>query len=641
MARTAWIDLTTGKIKIEPTPPGELLKFLGSRGLAAKVLYDHVGPEVRPFDPENLLIFSTGPLTGTSWPSAARYTVTAKSPATGAYGYANSSGFFGPELRKAGYDLLIFYGQAASPVILHIEDDDMEILPAGDLWGRTTEATEKILRERYPGSRVASIGPAGENLVRIAGIINDYARAAARTGMGAVMGSKNLKAIVVKGSRRIETPPEFKEVVRRVTAAVRSHPESQMYSKWGTVCLIDSKNISGDMPSKNHRWGQFPLAKEINAAAVARYTVKTQGCYACPIRCARITEVPDGPFKTPVNEGPEYESTNALGSNLWNGNIELVIHANKLCNEMGLDTISTGLVIAFAMEAHERGLLDDPKYNLEWGDPETIIGLIKDIAYRRGTGDLLADGVKEASSRLGHGSDFFAMHVKGVELPRQEGRVLKAFGLGHATSNRGADHLYALPTIDVAGMTDVAAKVLPECGPELMDVTSEKFKARMVRFTEACNALADAAGICKFAFTETYAILPADLAEGLRTLGLPISDEEIMRIGQRIVNLERMYNVRHGFNRKDDYLPPRSLREPLDVYTNPEEIEKVPAEQASLSRHGLTIDLDAMLDEYYALGGWTREGIPTAARLKELELEEVIMDLPVNDAGSQDIPAGA
>jgi aldehyde:ferredoxin oxidoreductase len=281
------------------------------------------------------------------------------------------------------------------------------------------------------------------------------------------------------------------------------------------------------------------------------------------------------------------------------------------------------------MEAHERGLLNDRHYNLEWGDPETIIGLIKDIAYRRGTGDLLADGVKEASARLGHGSDFFAMHVKGVELPRQEGRVLKGFGLAHATSNRGADHLYALPTIDVAGMTDVAAKVLPECGPELMDVTSEKFKPRMVRFTEACNALADAAGICKFAFTETYALLPGDLAEGLRALGLPISDAEIMRIGQRIVNLERMYNVRHGFNRKDDYLPPRSLREPLDVYTNPEEIERAPAEQASLSRQGLTIDLDTMLDEYYALGGWTREGIPTAVRLQELGLEEVAKDLPL------------
>jgi aldehyde:ferredoxin oxidoreductase len=629
MARIAWIDLTTGKIEIEPAPQGDLLKFLGGRGLAAKILYDRVGPDVQPFDPANLLIFSTGPLTGTSWPSAARYTVTAKSPATGAYGYANSGGFFGPELRKAGYDVIVFCGRANSQVILHIEDDSLEIIPAGDLWGQTTEATEKILRERYPGSRVASIGPAGENLVRMAGIINDYARAAARTGMGAVMGSKNLKAIVVKGHHRVETPPEFKEVVRRVTAAVRNHPESQLLSKLGTVFLIDSKNVSGDMPSKNHRWGQFPLAKEINAAAVARYTVKTQGCYACSIRCARITEVPDGPFKTPINEGPEYESTNALGSNLWNGNIELVIYANKLCTEMGLDTISTGLVIAFAMEAHERGLLNDRHYNLEWGDPETIIGLIKDIAYRRGTGDLLADGVKEASARLGHGSDFFAMHVKGVELPRQEGRVLKGFGLAHATSNRGADHLYALPTIDVAGMTDVAAKVLPECGPELMDVTSEKFKPRMVRFTEACNALADAAGICKFAFTETYALLPGDLAEGLRALGLPISDAEIMRIGQRIVNLERMYNVRHGFNRKDDYLPPRSLREPLDVYTNPEEIERAPAEQASLSRQGLTIDLDTMLDEYYALGGWTREGIPTAVRLQELGLEEVAKDLPL------------
>ncbi|WP_227767440.1 aldehyde ferredoxin oxidoreductase family protein [Zhaonella formicivorans] len=633
MANTAWVDLTTGSVAIKPTPGEDLVKYLGSRGLAAKVLYDHVGPEVQPFDPENLLIFSTGLLTGTPWPSSARYTVTAKSPATGAYGYANGSGFFGPELRKAGYDLVIFKGKSPKPVYLYIEDDKLELCPADVLWGKTTEETEKFLRDLYPGSRVASIGPAGENLVKIAAVINDYGRAAARTGMGAVMGSKNLKAVVVKGTQKAKTPPEFMEVVRRVTPQIKDHPGSINYTKWGTVILLNFKNRSGDNPSKNHRWGQFPMGDKLNAEAVAKYTVKNQGCYACPIRCARITEVPDGPFKTPANEGPEYETANALGPNVWNSNVELLIHANKLCNELGLDTISAGVLIAFAMEAHEKGLLNDSNYSLEWGDADTIIGLLNDIAYRRGTGELLADGVREASKRLQGGSEAYAMQVKGVEIPRQEGRVLKAMALGHATSNRGADHLYALPTIDLTGNTEVAAKVLPECGPELMDVTSEQYKANMTRFTEACNALADALGICKFAFTETYAILPPDLADGLRALGYEISDDEVLRVGQRIVNLERMYNVRHGFSRKDDTLPYRKLHEPLDIYANPEDIEKVEPAEAKLIHRGLTVNLDPMLDEYYALGGWTKDGIPTAERLKELGLEELIKDLPENSIG--------
>lgn len=629
MAKTAWIDLTNGKVELQTTPEEELRQFLGSRGIAAKVLYDHVGTAVQPFDAENLLIFSTGPLTGTPWPSAARYTVTAKSPATNAYGYANGSGFFGPELRKAGYDMVVFKGKATNPVFVYIEDTKIDLVRADELWGKNTEETEQWLRDRYPGSRVASIGPAGEKLVRIAGIINDYGRAAARTGMGAVMGSKNLKAVVVKGTNKAKTPPEFMEVVRRVTPVIKNHPGSVNYTKWGTVILLNFKNKSGDNPSKNHQWGQFPFGNELNAEAVARYTVKTQGCYACPIRCARVTQVLDGPFKTPANEGPEYETANALGPNIWNSNVELLIHANKLCNELGLDTISAGVLIAFAMEAHEKGLLHDPNYSLEWGDPASILGLLHDIASRRGTGALLADGVKEAAKRLGNNSSTYAMEVKGVEIPRQEGRVLKAMGLAHATSNRGADHLYALPTIDLTGNVEVAAKVLPDCGPELMDITSEKYKAQMTRFTEACNALADALGICKFAFTETYAILPPDLAEGLRALGLDISDAEILQAGQRIVNLERMYNIRHGFSRKDDTLPRRKLAEPLDIYANPEDIGKIPAAEAKLIHRGLTVNLDPMLDEYYALGGWTADGIPTAARLKELGLAELIKDLPL------------
>ncbi len=631
MAKTAWIDLTDKSVTVKETDPQLFHDYVGSRGIAAKILYDNVGPDVKPYDPENLLIFSTGPFTGTPWPSAARYTVTSKSPATGAYGYSNSSGFFGPELKHAGYDLLIFKGKSSSPVYLKVEDDQIEILDASDFWGMETGAVEKELRETYAGSRVASIGPAGENLVSCASIINDYGRAAGRTGMGAVMGDKKLKAIVVKSNAKKVIDRNFMNVVRRVTPLVKNHPGARDYTEWGTVILLNYKNKSGDNPTKNHAYGQFPYGDELNAQAIKKYTKKSGGCYACSIKCARFTEVKDGPYKTPLQEGPEYETANALGPNVWNKNPELLIYCNKLCNEMGIDTISVGVLIAFAMEAHQKGLLVDDKYNLEWGDPDTIKGLIEDIAKREGkVGQLLADGVKNAGETVGGGAEDFALQCKNVEIPRQDGRVLKGMALGHATSNRGADHLYALATIDLTGNMDVVGKVpeLAACGPELMDTTKEDYKAVMVRWTEVCNALADALGICKFAFTETYAIMPEDLAEGLRAMGIDISNEDLFKAGQRIINIERMYNVRHGFRKKDDMLPKRFLEEPLDVYVHPEDIEKIPKEDAELVHKGLMVNLEPMLDEYYQLGKWNEEGIPREEWLRELGLDECLKDLP-------------
>ncbi|MBI9104521.1 MAG: aldehyde ferredoxin oxidoreductase family protein [Spirochaetales bacterium] len=632
MAKTAWINLSNREVSIRETPKDLLQKYIGSRGIAAKMLYDLVDKKVAPLSPENVLIFSTGPLTGTPWPSAARYTVTAKSPATGAYGYANSSGFFGPQMKKAGYDMFIIQGKSPVPVYLHVEDNDIKILSAEDLWGKETGETEDILKARHEGVKVAEIGPAGENLIQMASVINDHGRAAARTGMGAVMGSKNLKAIAVRGTKPLEIPPKFRDVIKRVAPLVNKNPAALDYNQWGTVILLNYKNRSGDNPSKNHLYGQFPMGDNLNAQAIAKYTIKNKGCFACGIKCARMTEVPDGPYKTPLQEGPEYETANSLGPNVWNDNPEVLIYCNKLCNEMGIDTISVGVLIAFAMEAHEKGLLYDEKYNLNWGDPGTIIGLIEDISRRTGTtGALLAQGVKKAAEILGGESKQFAMEVKNVEIPRQEGRVLKAMALAHATSNRGADHLYALPTIDLTGNLDIVSKVpsLKACGPELMETSSEKFKAEMVRYTEACNALADALGICKFTFTETYAILPADLAEGLRALGIDISDEELFHAGERIVTIERMYNVKHGFSRKDDTLPGRNLHEPLNVYVEPKEIGTIHEETAELVKEGLLVNLEPMLDDYYRLGGWDRNGIPLEKRLKELKMEECITDLPL------------
>jgi aldehyde:ferredoxin oxidoreductase len=398
MALTAYIDLTTQNIKIIESPANILKKYLGSRGYAAKILYDNVGPEVEPLGPKNFLIFSTGPFTGTSWPTAARFTVTAKSPLTGIYGYANSDG--------------------------------------EKYWGKTTEETERELKNIFGGCRVASIGPAGERLVKISSVINDYGRAAARCGMGAVMGSKNLKAIAVKASKNISYSAEFKKVALEMMKKVGTHPASKSLRKWGTSQLIDPKNISGDLPTRNHQLVQFSKAEMVNAKSLSKYLEKNMGCFSCPIACSRFTKVDKGPYKCRT-EGPEYETIAALGPLVGNANLETIIYGNLLCNRLGIDTISTGVVIAFAMECHEKGLLSDDELNLEGGKEETIIELIKNIAYRKGLGDLLAEGVRRAAERIGGGAEKYAMHVKGLELPRQEPRICKGMALGHTTSNRG------------------------------------------------------------------------------------------------------------------------------------------------------------------------------------------------------------
>jgi len=630
MLLTAYVNLTNQTIKIEQTDAEMFNKFIGSRGYAAKLLYDMTGPQVKPFDAENPIIFSTGLLTGTPWPTAARLHVTCKSPLTGVYGYANSGGFFGPALRHAGFDALVITGIASSPQYLLIKPGKIEICDATPLWGKTTHETEQILQQQFPKSRVASIGPAGENKISMASIINDLNRAAARCGVGAVMGSKKLKAIVVQSGNKPAYPDSFRSVVKQVMKKVTTNPYAKNFSRWGTPAVIDPKNAIGDLPARNHQLAQVPFGEQINADAVEKYVIAKRGCYACPIKCSRISKINQGRFKCEV-EGPEYETIDALGPMLWNNNMESIIYANLLCNQFGMDTISTGVTIAFAMECFQHGLLNDDELSLEWGDTECIISLIKKIAHRQGIGELLCQGVKKAAAEIGNGAEQFAMHVKGMELPRQEPRVAKAFGLGHGTSNRGADHLYALPTIDIAGHFEAAKKLFPQYLPEFMEVTSEQGKPDLVKFSEAFSAIADSAGICKFSCVETYALYPEDIAEGFSALGVPHTGESLLEASERIVNLERMYNVREGLRKKDDLLPKRFLTEKLKISKNPatdiSQQAPLPGEKQLASTDGLLINEEAMLDKYYQLRGWNTDGVPTDEKLKALGLEELISDI--------------
>lgn len=623
MGFTAIVNLTTGEISREPTSPELQRKFLGGRGLGAAYLYRMVPPEVKPFDPENCIIFSSGPLNGTLWPTSSRYHVTFKSPATGAYGYANSGGHFGPELNRAGYDAVIVTGKSPSPVYLEIRDEGITICPADEFWGKTTSFTENTLRQRSGTGRVAAIGQAGENLVKIAAIINDGGRAAARTGPGAVMGSKNLKALHVIGAKKPPLTPEFSILARTTSQYLTSHPDSQALMDGSTLFLMGIKNLVADLPARNHQSAQVAYIGNLDQKAFEQKWIKRKGCSACPIRCSRISKAVTADGEV-IIEGPEYETTDALGPMVDNSDPNVVIQANHLCNEYGLDTISTGVCIAFAMECHQRGLLQDPDFSLEWGDIDSILGLIEAISFRKGLGNTLAEGVSRAADVIGKGSERYAMHVKGVELPRQEPRISKAFGLGHATSNRGADHMYGLPGMDSAGSWDAARKIFPEeILPELMDSLDEKYKPDLLIYGEHLCAVVDSLGLCKFSTAQTYVVMVDEIAAGLSALGIPVSGEDLLKAGERIVTLERLYNIRNGFDAGSDSLPARFTTEPLEVY------EYTPGgegQQAIRSEAPVMIarinDFNAMLQRYYALRGWSADGKPTPDTLKRLELTE-------------------
>jgi len=585
------------------------------------LLHDRVVDVQNPYASENPLIFSVGPFTGTPWPTGARSHVTFHSPLTGIYGYANAGGFFGAALRHAGYDALVITGRAERPVFLEVTPEAVKIKPAEHLWGRGVQAAHDVLAGR--GTRVACIGPAGENRVRFASIMADGSRAMARCGGGAVMGSKRLKAVVAWGKRHLDLPDAFRAEAHRAFDRVRDHPHVSGLRDWGTVVLVAGKNATGDLPAYNHQQGQVPWAHRIDGAAVSTYTEKNQGCFACPIRCARVTRVDSGPYAGHL-EGPEYETLDALGPMCGIDDLEVIMQANRLCNDLGMDTISTGTTIAFALECHQRGLLDDARYSLDWGDADTLLGLIEDMAHRRGLGDLLAEGSRRAAQEIGGNAPQFAMHVKGMELPRQEPRIAKGFGLGHATSNRGADHLYALPTIDLAGNLEAAERLFPAAMvSKLMDVDDETYKPDLIVFTEHYCAVSDALGVCKFSTAETYALFPEDLARGLSALwGRRIDGDELLIAGERIVNLERLYNVELGLDRADDQLPKRFTSEPLAIHTfERDEGMDVTEPSADPIHVGRLRDFEGMLDRYYRLRGWDSRGVPTEEKLRELGLE--------------------
>ena len=590
------VDLTKGEWKVGELDPKLAVKFIGGRGLGSKILFDEIDPKLEPFSPNNKLIMATGPLTGTSASAAGRYMVITKSPLTGTIACSNSGGHFGAELKFAGFDLIIFEGKAKEPVYLYIEDGKAEIRDAKALWGKTThETTDQILSETDMDARVACIGPAGERLVRYACVINDKHRAAGRSGVGAVMGSKNLKAVVVKGSGGVTVAD--KDAFRKATLdgfqKIKANPvTSQGLPTYGTAVLVNIINTSGIFPTRNFQEGVFEGAEKISGETIADdILVRNRACFSCPIACGRVTKVTNPKYEY-SGEGPEYEPDWSLGACCGVDNLEAIGKANYLCDTLGLDSISAGVTIACGMELFEKGIISTKEVgrSLYFGDADAMLEMVRAIGYREGFGDALAEGSYRLAEKFGHPE--YSMSVKKQEFAGYDGRGAQGMGLQYATSNRGACHVRGY-------------MVFPEIlsVPQKIDPFETEEKAGWVKTFQDLTAVVDSAGLCLF---NVFAFGGPEILEYLKAAtGVEMSLDELMKAGERIWNLEKIFNLKAGITGKDDRLPDRLLKEPM------------PGGPAK----GKVAELSKMLPEYYQLRGWDKEGVPTKEKLKELGLE--------------------
>jgi aldehyde:ferredoxin oxidoreductase len=609
------VDLSSGSLKDEPLNHDLALNYLGGTGFAARFLFDMVGPDVDPFSDRNVLIFASGVLVGTLFPQASRHVIAAKSPLTEIYGESHAAGFISAELKFSGYDAIIIQGRSEKPVYLCIYDGKPEIRRAEHLWGKTTYETADIIREELDDRevKVAAIGQAGENLVRYAAVINDHGRAAARSGMGAVMGSKKLKAIAVRGfnSVKVADMDGFMKLYDELHERMLSHPFTPDRVKYGTTSLVELMNAIGRLPTYNMQQGVFEYYEDISGERLRElYFVKPHADMACLQRCGRIVRT-GGKYEM-FGKGPEYEALDSFGARCGVRNLEAVIYANHLANLYGMDAISAGASISWAMECYEKGIItkeDTGGIDLSWGNYESVIKLIHDIAFRRGFGNILAEGSYRASKIIGRGSEKYVMHVKKQEIPAQDGRAQKSMGLGHVTAARGADHLYAFPVLDEVGFEkEIRERFGEKYLPEIAERLNPKYKGVMVKELEDFNAVVESVGLCKYGTVIPPVFFYNDIARALTLVtGVPYTEEILRRIGERIVNLQRLFNVRHGITRKDDVLPERFTKEPMP---------KGPAK-------GQLVELDQMLDEYYELRGWDlTTGIPRMSKLRDLGLEK-------------------
>ncbi|HEX9074745.1 MAG TPA: aldehyde ferredoxin oxidoreductase family protein [Anaerolineae bacterium] len=583
------IDLTQGAIKHYPLDEEMARLYLGGRGLGARLLWDHVGTGVDPLSPENVLIFANGPLTATGYQTSNRFSVTTKSPLTGTVLDANSGGYWGMQFKKTGYDALIVRGRAERPIYIEIKPEGVKILDAQPLWGQRVRAATKTLGQNNNKRNVLCIGPAGENRSRIAAIMNDGERSLARGGPGAVMGSKNLKAIVVEGKQRPEImdQEQFKYMLYEARKMLRQSPlTSQALPEFGTVVMMNIVNNVGALPTRNHQQTQFEGAEAISGEMLTdKYLVKNAACWACPIGCTRVSKT-----DKVEGEGPEFETTWAFGAQCGIDDLPAIIEANAICNDLGIDTISAGSTIACAMELTEKGLLDS---DLTFGRADLLAPTLEAIGARRGLGSDLAEGSLRLATK--YGAPELSMSVKGLEMPAYDPRGMQGQGLLYATSNRGACHMRGnMLGLEVLGL------------PKLIDRFQVYGKSSYVILHQNTSAAIDSLVVCKFT---NMGVAEEYFARTLSAVtGVKYATGDLIRVGERVWNLERLYNLREGFTRADDKLPPRLLKEPV-------------AEGPS---KGWVSKLEPMLKEYYRARGWDESGVPGPDKLKELQLADLM-----------------
>jgi len=591
------IDLKNHKHSLEETDVDAARDFIGAKGLGAKILFDRLLEGTDPLSPENILMFTTGPLTGTSAQTSGRGTVVTKSPLTGLFVDSHFGGFFAAEMKKAGWDFIIINGKSSNLVYIVIKDDSVEFKDAREIWGMECLKTHNWLQQKEGRVKTAVIGPAGENLVKISAITFDGHRHAGRGGTGAVMGSKNLKAIAVVGNSKvpIHNPKEFRKLTREVLKRVQENDFVPKRRKYGTPYWVDVVNGEGFIPTRNYQEGYFEHGDAINAETMQKRIVDKSGaCFNCVIACWNQSSIKTGSHKGVSLVGPEYETIALMGSNLGIGSIEDVAYLNERCNELGMDTISLGGVLGFAVEAYEKGVitLDDLGGNdISWGKTEELAGLVDDIAHRKGrVADVLAEGVKVASEKLGKNSDIFAVHVKGLEIPGYDPRGTFGMGLAYATSDRGGCHQRAWT---------VKAELYD---PELERFSFEN-KAKIVKDVQDERAAFFSLVLCDFApISEEDCVDMWNLAAGFNH-----TIESYLLAGERIWNLIRLFNLREGLDPADDRLPPRFFNDPFT---------KGPVKGIVLPEDGF----QQSLKEYYSLRGWDKNGVPTAKKIKELGL---------------------
>lgn len=595
------------------------LKYIGGRGFSSRILWEELPPHLDPFSPENVLILAAGPLSGTPAPSASRLMVAAKSPMTGGIGDASSGGYFAPELKYAGFDAIVFKGRSPEPVYLWVEDGKAELRSAKRLWGQKIHETSELLKEEIGDEdiHICAIGPGGENRVRYACVVTDEEGVNGRTGVGAVMGSKNLKAVAVRGSMdvRIADPKRFKEGIDAYRETLSGEVWTEVLRRLGTPNLVEHRQRLGIWGAKNFQRATIDEWRNISGEAFReKFLLKVMGCMGCVVRCRRYSAIKEGPFAPIYTKGPEYDTINPLGAKPYITDPAVILRAHHLCDEYGIDEQTAGSSIAMAMELYERGILKKDQVDgveLVFGNGEALLHFIEKIPYRQGFGDLLAEGTKIMGERLN--APYYAIHVKGLEVDASDPRSLPTRALTYAVATRGSCHLRGFPYIDEFIKPEEAQAFFGTAA--VSDLKALEGKGKMVAWSENWITVANLLGLCVFAWYRSRSF-PMLIKRGLEianelytaATGLPMTGQGLYECGERVYNVEKLFNLREGFGRESDYPPDRFFQEAMP---------DGPGKGSKLRRE----DYDLLLDEYYEARGWDKKtGVPTPEKLKALGL---------------------